>query len=234
MQTSQQAPAPRPAKAARPKPAPPPPEFQEGAIEKMDAAALIAVLKDANATEFQKAKACQRAAEVGAVDAIPAVVPLLSNDHLNTYARHVLESLPVAAADDALRAALPKLKGIMLIGVINSLGKRRDAKAGPALAKMMYGADVEVARAAASALGQISGVAAMKDLQAALSKTKGPVRVAVADGGLLCAEGLLAQGMRSEAMAMYTTLSAADIPKPVRLAAMHGIIAAETSTARPR
>jgi hypothetical protein len=230
----QSTPPAKPVSPSRTKPPAAPPEFQEGKIEKMDASGLAAILKDPNASEFQKAKACQRAAEVGANEAVPALAALLSNEHLSTYARHGLEALPVPEADDALRAALPKLKGNLLIGVINSIGKRRDPKAGPALAKMMYGADVETARAAASALGHISGVASMKDLQVALTKTKGPVRAAVADAGLVCAEGLVAKGMRTEGMAMYTTLTAPDVPKPVRLAAMHGIISAETSVTRPR
>jgi HEAT repeat protein len=234
MQSQQNTPAPQAAKPARSKPPMPPPEFQERDIEKMDASALAAVLKDPNATEFQKAKACQRAAEVGATEAVPALAALLSSEHLNTYARYGLEALPTPAADDALRAALPKLKGNLLIGAVNSLGKRRDAKAVPVLSKLIYSPDAEVAKAAASAVGKISGPAAMKELQIALLKTKGPVRTAVADAGLLCAEGLMAQGLRTEAMALYAKLSAPDVPKPMRLAAMHGIIAAETSTSRPR
>lgn len=232
MQTQQN--PPQAARPAKPKQPTAPPEFQEDKIAQMEAAGLVAILKDPNSSEFQKAKACQRAAEAGANDAVPALAALLSDEHLSVYARHGLEALPVPAADEALRAALPKLKGNLLIGVINSLGKRRDAKAGPALAKLVYGTDVEVARAAASALGQISGVSAMKDLQAALTRTTGPLRVAVADAGLLCAEGLIAQGLRTEGMSMYASLTAPDIPKAQRLAAMHGIISAETSVTRPR
>ena len=72
----------------------------------------------------------------------------------------------VSSAADALRAALEKLKGNQLIGVINSIGKRRDAKASPALARMLYGSDANVARAAAAALGSIGGVSSVKELQA--------------------------------------------------------------------
>jgi hypothetical protein len=58
--------------------------------------------------------------------------------------------------------------------------------------------------------------------------------MAVADAGLLCAERLLAEGKRGQALALYASLSAADIPKPARLAAMSGIIREETSISRPR
>jgi len=57
---------------------------------------------------------------------------------------------------------------------------------------------------------------------------------AQAGAGLVCAEGLLAQGERPQALALYNTLTATGIPKPLRLAAMRGIIAAETSLSRPR
>ena len=230
-QTTQSAPAPQ---AAKPKPPAPPPEFQEGNIARMDAAALIRILTDPGSPEFQKAKACQRIGELGAKEAVPALASLLGNERLSTYARYGLEPIADSTADEALRAALPKLKGDLLIGVINSIGKRRDAQASPALAKMIYDADGNVARAAVAALGNTGGVSSMKNLQAALARTEGMVRMAVADAVLLCAERLLAEGQRDQALALYASLSAADMPKPTRLAAMYAIIREETSINRPR
>jgi HEAT repeat protein len=198
----------------------------------MDAPALISVLTDAGSPEFKKAKACQRVGELGAKEAVPALAALLADEHLSVYARHGLEPITDPSADDALRAALSKLMGKQLIGVINSIGKRRDAKASPALASMIYSADADVASAAASALGSIGGPSSVKELQAALAKTKGMTRMAVADASLVCAERLLAEGKRDEALALYTSLSASGVPKAARLAAMHGIIREETSINR--
>lgn len=222
------------AKPAKPKPPAPPPEFQEGAIATMDAAGLLHILKDAGSSEFQKAKACQRLGELAPKEAVPALAALLDDEHLSVYARYGLEPIPDPSADDALRAALSKLKGDRLIGVINSIGKRRDAKAIPALAKMMHGPDADVARASAAALGSIGGASPARELQGALAKTSGMTRMAVADALLVCAERLLAAGQRDKALALYTALSASDIPKPVRLAAMSGIIREERSLSRPR
>ena len=98
----------------------------------------------------------------------------------------------------------------------------------------MYDADAEVAQAAAASLGRISGPRATQALRDGLAKTKGPVRTAVAGAGLVCAEGLMAQNDRKGAFALYDTLSRPDMPKSVRLAAMHSTIAAETSLTRPR
>jgi hypothetical protein len=227
-QTTQTTPAPRP------KPPVPPAELQEGAIAKMDAAALLAILTNANSTEFQKAKACQRIGELGAKEAVPALAALLSDEHLNVYARYGLEPIADPSADEALRASMAKLKGKLLIGVINSISKRRDAKAGPVLAKMMYGPDPDVARAAAAAIGSIGSSASAKELQAALAKTSGMTRNTVADATLICAERMLADGQRDQAMTLYASLSGPGVPKPVRLAAMQGIIREETSINRPR
>lgn len=126
------------------------------------------------------------------------------------------------------------MKGVLLMGVINSIAKRRDAKASPALVKMMYGQDAALAQAAAAALGSIGDLAASKELQAALGKTTGATRMAVADASLICAERLIAEGKREQGFAMYTALSAPNIPKPARLAAMAGIIREETAIGRPR
>ncbi len=219
--------------AAKPKPKPlvPPAEFREGGIATMDAAGLNGILKDPAASEFQKAKACQRAGEVASKDTVPALAALLDNEHLSVYARYGLEPIADPSADEALRAALTKLKGVRLIGVINSIGKRRDAKAQPTLVKMMHGSEVDVARAAASALGHIG---ASKELLAALPKATGLMKVSVADACLVCAEHMLADGKRSEALALYAALSGPDVPKAARLGAMNGIIREETSPTRPR
>jgi HEAT repeat protein len=219
---------------AKPKAPGAPPEFQEGGISTMDAAALIRILTDAHSPEFQKAKACQRIGELAAKEAVPALAALLGNEHLSVYARYGLEPITDPSADEALRAALSNLKGNQLIGVINSIGKRRDAKASPELARMIDSSDADVARAAATALGSIGGETSVQELQAALAKTSGVTRMAVADASLVCAERLLAEGKRDQALTLYASLSAAGVPKPARLAAMQGIIREETSISRPR
>lgn len=216
-----------------PKPVPPP-EFQSEKIVGLDEAGLIQILKDRGATTFQRAKACQRLAATGTSEAVPALAALLTDPQLGHYARYGLEPIPDPSVDDALRAALPKVKGRLLAGVIDSIGKRKDPKAAAALTRLLHGADPEVAQAAAAALGKISGPEAAKALQGGLGRTKGATRTAVADAGLVCAEGLLAQGQHTQALDLYNKLARPDIPKPVRLAAMHGIIAAETSLSRPR
>ena len=153
-----------------------PPEFQADDIEKLDAAGLTKIVSDPSASEFQKAKACQLIAQRGDASAVPAVAKLLEDPKLSHYARYALEPMPGPAADEALRAALPRVKGDLLIGVINSIGFRKDTKALMPLSRMVYGTDPRVADASAAAIAQISGPEAAKVLQAALTRTKDPVR----------------------------------------------------------
>lgn len=233
MQGSAQTAPPAPAKPATAEPQFPP-EFQSAKIMSLGSAELVRILKSPSSTAFQKAKACQRLAQVGGKEAVPALAEWLGDPQLAHYARFGMVPITDPAVDDALRDALKRLEGMLLVGVINSMGERKDPKSVEPLAKLMYDADLEVARAAAASLGRISGPAAAKALQDGLSKTKGALRTAVGDAGLVCAQEMLAQGDRKGALALYDVLSRPDVPQTVRLAAMHSIIAAEAALNRPR
>lgn len=213
-----------------------PAEFKAEPIEKLDQTALIRILEEPGsepATVFRKGIACRRLAVIGTKEAVAPLAALLGDDRVSDYARDALESMPDPAAEEALRAALPKLKGLLLIGTINSLRRKRDLKAVEPLGKLVYGADAAVARAAALAVGDISGPLAAKTLQRALGTTKGAVRADVAAGALLCADRMMADD-RKGALALFDLLIRPDIPNNVRMAAMHLQIAAGTSLKRPR
>ena len=124
-------------------------------VMSLSAARLAMILEDPRASEFAKAKACQRLALVGNKNAVPALASLLGDAKLAHYARFGLEAIPDPAVDAALRQALGKLEGNLLIGVINSIGRRKDPKALEALAKIVHGDDGDTAKAARAALGRI-------------------------------------------------------------------------------
>jgi HEAT repeat protein len=211
-----------------------PPEFQAEPILKLDEPALIQILKDPESTVFQKNVACRRLALIGTAAAVPALAALLTHAELAHYARFALKPIPDPAVDAALLAAIPKVKGRLLVGVVNTIGQRQDAEAVEPLSKLMMSADPEVAEAAALAIGKIGGPGAAKVLLAGLNRTKSSLRTALADAALICAEGLLAKGDRPAALALYDALSRPGIPRTARLAAMHSAFAAETSFSRPR
>jgi hypothetical protein len=129
--------------------------FKSAEIMGLSSEGLIGILEDPASSEFAKAKACQRLAAVGDESAVPAVAALLSAPRLSHYARTALEPMPGPAADRALRDALGSLDDNLLVGVINSIGWRRDAEALPALAALRHGHDANVAAAATSAISRI-------------------------------------------------------------------------------
>ena len=114
--------------AAPPPPLPKvPPEFDALPIWKMQPSSLVALLKDPNSTLFQKAIACKKLAVVGGPDAVRPMAALLSHPQLACYARFGMEPNPDPSVDEAFRAALPRVKGKLQIGVIHSIGFRKDA-----------------------------------------------------------------------------------------------------------
>lgn len=217
-----QPPAPKP--PARPKP-PIPPEFDALPIWTLSAPKLVAMLKDPKSTVFQKAIACKKLSIVGGKDAIAPMAALLNDRQLACYARFGMEPNPDPSVDEAFRTALPKLTGKLQIGVINSIGVRKDAKAVDALNKLVDHSDAEVAQAAAASLGMIGGLQASRALQAALGRTKVPVFPVVARATLLCAESLM-ETNRTRGIELYQELTATTMPKPVRMAALRVLNAA--------
>jgi HEAT repeat protein len=210
-----------------------PEEFRAERIMSLPEAELIKLVQSSGSSEFEKAKAAQQLAIVGTSAAVPALASLLDDENLSTYGRFGLEPNNSPEAADALRDAMGELDGALLVGVINSIGQRRDAGAVDGLAGHLSSSDVEVAKAAAAALGRIGG-GAVEVLQEALGNTEGDVQIAVAEAGLVAADDLIAQGRRDEGMALLNELSRPEVPKEPRMAAMHLIIAAENTLARPR
>src|SRR6516164_2928359 len=130
--------------------------FAAGAASSTDERELIAVLQS-SAPPQDKAITCKRLAVYGTEAAVPTLAPLLLDPHLTSWARIALEAIPGPASDKALREAMEKANGLVLVGIINSIGVRRDAKAVGQLASKMKDSDPEVASAAAVALGRIGG-----------------------------------------------------------------------------
>ena len=194
--------------------------------------ALISLLRS-NAPPAEKAVACKQLAIYGSKDAVPALAPLLSDPHLASWARIALEAIPGPAPEAALRSAMGKLQGNLLIGVINSIAVRRDSKAVSGLVKKLKAADADVASAAAVALGRIGGDKAAKALSRSLASASAALRPAVAEGCVLCAEQLLAQGKPSDAIKLYDTVRAAPVPRQKMLEATRGAILARQSAGLP-
>jgi HEAT repeat protein len=181
----------------------------------------------------EKALACKQLAIYGSAAAVPELAKLLPDPKLHSWARIALEAIPGPEADQALREAANALDGRLLIGCINSLGVRRDAKAVESLIKRLEDKDPYVAIASAISLGKIGGPEATKSLRGALAGTPGPVRSAVAEGCILCAEQLLAADKAKEATGLYDEVRKADLPKQRIVEATRGAILARKEDGLP-
>ncbi len=208
---------------------------EESAAEKQKK--LIAVLESKDAPPQDKAITCKRLALCGDKDAVPALVPLLSDEKLAAWARIALEAIPDPAVDESLLAATSKLQGRLLVGVINSIGVRRSPNAVDTLANLLNakGSDAEVAAAAAVALGSIGDTKAAGILEKilAVESLPMPLRSAVAEGCILCAERSLKAGNAAEAVKLYDAVRRAAVPKQRMLEATRGAILARKADGLP-
>jgi HEAT repeat protein len=186
---------------------------------------LVAVLGESVSRDAND-YCCRILRVVGSADCVPALAALLENKELAHSARYALQSIPDPAAGKALRDALPKLSGSLKIGVIGSLGARRDVEAVAAMDECLNDTDEATAQAAAHALGAIGSIDAAKALTDFAPKSGALVRPAVIDARLECAERLLRDSKKSEAFDIYKSLSGDEQPKHVRLAAKQGMLAA--------
>jgi HEAT repeat protein len=189
---------------------------------------LISTLQSA-APKSEKAISCKLLAIYGTEQSIPALSPLLADEELASWARIAIEAIPGPAADTALRNALDKLDGRLLIGVINSISVRRDALAVDALVQKLGDTDADVASASAIALGHIGGDKAARALTQSMADSRAGVRSSVAEGCILCAEQFLADDRSADAVKLYDTVRQADVPKQRHLEAVRGAILARGS-----
>ncbi len=193
---------------------------------------LIKVLQS-NAPPQEKAITCKKLAVWGTAQAVPALAALLPDPELTSWARIALEAIPDSAADRALREAMAKIEGRPLIGVINSIGVRRDALAVGGLIGRMKDSNSDVATAAAVALGHIGNEKATTALRHALAGSPEEIRSAVAEGCILCAERLLDDGHADAAAKLYDEVRAADVPKQRKVEATRGAILARAADGIP-
>ena len=191
-------------------------------------AKALAVLKS-DAPFEQKSTACRDLVRVGNKDCVPVLAGMLGDEKMSHMARYALEPMQGKAVDEALRAALDKLNGKLLSGVIGSIGARRDSGAVELLGKYLGNSDCDVVRTTAMALGRIGTVSAGKALLNALKDAKGDDVTRICDGLLTCGANLLAEGSEGKAKNVYDGILAQNIPVRIRAAALRGAVLCDKS-----
>ncbi|MGC8668501.1 MAG: HEAT repeat domain-containing protein [Chthonomonadales bacterium] len=180
---------------------------------------LIGVLKDPGATYAGKREACRFLWMVGTARSVPVLARMLADPKLADMARYGLERNPDPSAGAALRSALSHATGTMRVGLINSLGDRRDTASTPMLARLCHDRDGRVAEAAIAALGKIATPAAY----AALNHLPQD-NLVVGQARLSCLRAMIASGRRRQAIGGLMRLTAAGQPWVVRLAAAEELV----------
>lgn len=198
--------------------------FAQTVASKADEPRLIALVKDSGAPLKARIDACRQLGIIGGKDSIGPLAALLGDEQLSHNARYALQMNPDPAVDEVLRNALDTVKGKPLVGVIHTIGYRRDAKAVAALASLVTSGSPVVAGAAARALGDIGNAEAAQALEQARSKVPAECRLDVYEGLLRCAETLASEGRRQAALEIYDRLYKLDAPHQVRGGALRAAI----------
>lgn len=181
-------------------------------------AELIAVLQS-DAPVFDKAKACQQLAVTGTEKCVPVLEKLLADEKMAHYARFALEPNPAPAVDEAFRGALDTLDGQLLVGVINSIGARRDTGSMGKLESLLQGSEAPVAATAAAALGRMATPESAEILTSALTKPE-PLRSAVADACLAVGDTMVKEGNSEQAVGVFEAVRQAEVPRYMQVAAL--------------
>lgn len=173
---------------------------------------------------FAVARAQSPAAAATATD-IPALAAQLADAGTTLSARLALQAMPGSGAGEALRAAVGSTSGLVKVGIIDSLGARREVAAVATLTESLRDSDPLVAGAAAVALGKIGTAEAAAALAGAAPVMPAAALPAYRDGCLLCADRLAAAGNTAAAAGIYRRFAALGEPRAARLAALQGLLA---------
>ena len=154
---------------------------------------------------------------MGTKESVPSLSKLLGSEETADIARYALECNPSPEAGRALRSALKNAEGLVLIGIVNSLGERRDRESVEALSRLVsaWERDIlaekkkeetgeekketdekkitseDVAIAAVTALAKIGGAEAGKMLKKAKEFDSPALRNAASNAFLLWADNLV-------------------------------------------
>src|SRR5438067_10638115 len=143
---------------------------------------------------------CRQLGLIGGDATVPVLAGMLTQSQTNDMARNALERIPGDISAKALRDAVATTSGKAKIGVINSLGQRRDVSAVAILKPLLASPDEAILESAAAALAMIGNHAALGALSSANSGLAGTRRLRVTEAYLRCAERVGAGGGSAEAV----------------------------------
>ncbi len=191
---------------------------------KQIAAQLVAILQEPKPPNAARQFICRMLERIGTDEHVPLLAKLLADPQVGDDARRALQIIPGDAASAALRDALAKAQGDARIGLINSLGERRDPKAVEALAKLLAEPDAKAVMAAIRALGKIGTPEAAAALGRTRSLPTGTGPYAIVHALLRCADALAAAGDTKAANMIYLNPFVYKMPVIFRIAFLSGLV----------
>jgi HEAT repeat protein len=195
------------------------------------AAQLASLLSDDKATGAARHFICRQLALVGGDESVPALAKLLEGDDesLAGTACFALHRITSPAAAEALRDALPRLKGRTLLAAMTALGAKRDAGAVGLLRETLAGEDGAAREIAAAALARIGTAPAVDALLKAWTGGRAGDAV-LADAVVSGATGLLESGAVRDAERAFRAVYDGTRANGLQLAALRGLVTANPET----
>ncbi|MFB3904656.1 MAG: HEAT repeat domain-containing protein [Acidobacteriota bacterium] len=153
-------------------------------------------LRRPDTTKGFKQFICRQLALTGTAAEVPFLAELLADPDLSDMARYALARIDDPRSDVVLRAALPGARGKILLGIIDTIGNRRDADASDQLVQMLSSPEPAVQAAVVTALGRVASSAAAEALRRRAETLPAPLPDGLADACLVAAERLSATPLR--------------------------------------
>ncbi len=192
-----------------------------------DAAALIRLIQSTETPDVDRANAFEKIGDVAGEEVVAPLARFLGDKKWSHYARYALQKMEGKKVTEALLQSLDSLEGDLKLGVIGTIGRRRDASAVAPLTKLLTHGDPKVADSAAVALGWIGTPDAAAALTGAIgSEQDSRRRESLAHAMLLVGQQLAKGGDTQTAIGVFDLLRGAQVPKPCRIGAtQHAILA---------
>jgi HEAT repeat protein len=184
---------------------------------------LMIEFLQSDATFAGKQYVCRELGLIGTTGSVPVLSGLLSAPGMAGTALLALGKIPGAEADQVLLNVLEEENDeVLQIAVINSLAGRQVADAIVPLTKLMYSDNEELALSAMAALGFIGGKEAAKNLSDFSDLVPAPIKWAVMDARLKCADRMMAGDDKINAALIYEQVYQADPPQTLKYNALAG------------
>lgn len=204
------------------------------ALRADESGALLKVIQSKETSDVDRANAFEAIGDTAGAEAVAPLAGFLVDKKWSHYARFALQKMEGEIVADALISSLDTLEGDLKLGVIETIGRRRDAKAVSPLAKLLTQADPSIAAAAATALGGIGTTDAAAALRRALdSEQDSQRRESLASSLLLVGQRLFKMKNTPAAIKIFDQLREAELPKPYRIGATQSAILARGGAGVP-